>query len=173
VRHSEPGFVINQRWFTVQRGRGDGGLASLFEVREPPLGCDARWARPVRAPCLRGPKPSSRVVLVLLCWSPTMKRRDRRDLSHGIYQCLQWTRRPAFVRCVLWAVSGGARSKVLVGSVLVGRAGALPSFAFSAAPARGRLWAFSVDFGRAQHNLRGRVVFWGGNGGLGRVVQKK
>ena len=36
------GFVINQRWFTVQRGRGDGGLASLFEVREPPLGCDAR-----------------------------------------------------------------------------------------------------------------------------------
>ena len=65
------------------------------------------------------------------------------------------------------------RSKVLVGSVLVGRAGALPSFAFSAAPARGLLWAFSVDFGRAQHNLRGRVVFWGGTGGLGRVVQKK
>ena len=32
---------------------------------------------------------------------------------------------------------------------------------------------FSVDFGRAQHNLRGRVVFWGGTGGLGRVVQKK
>ena len=30
------------RWFTAQRGRGDGGLASLFEVREPPLGCDAR-----------------------------------------------------------------------------------------------------------------------------------
>ena len=98
--------------FTVQRGRrGDGGLASLFEVRKPPLGCDARGARPVRAPCLRGTKPSSRVVLVLLCWSPTMKRRDRRDrktdarhlpisacsinrkqsktVSHGIYQCLQ------------------------------------------------------------------------------------
>ena len=37
----------------------------------------------------------------------------------------------------------------------------------------GSFWAFSVDFGRAQHNLRGRVVFWGGTGGLGRVVEKK
>ena len=27
---------------------------------------------------------------LLLCWSPkTMKQRDRRDLSHGIYQCPQ------------------------------------------------------------------------------------
>ena len=70
-------------------------------------------------------------------------------------------------------VSGGVRSKVLVDSVLVGRAGALPSFAFSAPPARGLLLGFSVDFGRAKHHLRGRVVFWGGTGGLGRVVDKR
>ena len=42
VRHSEPGFVIIQRWFTVQRAPRDCWAASLFEVREPPLGCDAR-----------------------------------------------------------------------------------------------------------------------------------
>ena len=30
----------------------------------------------------------------------------------------------------------------------------------------------SVGFGRAQHNLRCLGVFWGGTGGLGRVVEK-
>ena len=33
--------VVALQEFTVQRGRGDGGPASLFEEREPPLGCDA------------------------------------------------------------------------------------------------------------------------------------
>ena len=37
----------------------------------------------------------------------------------------------------------------------------------------GSFWAFPVDFGRAQHHLRGRGVFWGGTRGLGRVVENK
>ena len=37
----------------------------------------------------------------------------------------------------------------------------------------GSFWAFSVNFGRARQNLRGRVVFGGGSGDLGRVVEKK
>ena len=75
-------FVIPSQAFLSSKGglpssvieeMVDGEPASLFEVRELPLGCDARWARPVRAPCLRNPKLGSQVVLVVLCWSPAMK----------------------------------------------------------------------------------------------------
>ena len=78
-----------------------------------------------------------------------------------------------FVRRGLRAVSGGVRSagagRFRLGDVPV-------PCCRSRSPPRllgGSFGAFSVDFGRAQHHLRGRVVFVGGTGGLGLVVDKR
>ena len=74
------------------------------------------------------------------------------------------------------AVSGrfraGCAARGLVGSVLV-TFRCLAVVRVLGPACAGAPLGFSVDFGRAQHNLRGRVVFWGGTGGLGRVVDKR
>ena len=70
--------------------------------------------------------------------------------------------------------AGWCAARVLVGSVLVTRRCLAVVRVLGPACSGGSFWAFSVDFGHAQHNLRGRGVFGGGGtGGLGRVVQKK
>ena len=101
----------------------------------------------MRAPCLRGPKPSSRVVLVLLCWSPTMKRRDRRDLISATAFINAFNELD--VPCSSGAVSGrfraGCAARVLVGSVLV-TCRCLAVVRVSAPPARGLLWGFFGGF---------------------------
>ena len=162
------------RSFVQRRAPGDGGSPHCSRVDRATRGGDARCTRPVGSTVLARPKAQlSGRAHVMLCWSPTMKRRDRRDLPHSTYQCLQRTRRPGFVRRGLRAVSGGVRSagagRFRLGDVPV------PCRRSRSRPRLlgGSFWAFSVNFGRAQHHLRGRGVFWGGTGGLGRVVENK
>ena len=68
------------------------------------------------------------------------KRRDGRDLRYGIHQYLHRTRRPTFVRCGRSPGYIGRGAQCGCWSVTSwSRAGSLPSFAFSAPPARGLL----------------------------------
>ena len=74
------------------------------------------------APCLRSPKFSSRVVLVVLCWSPTMEAGETVGISGTAFiNAFTELDVPRSSGAISRMYRAGYAARVLVGSVLVMR----------------------------------------------------